>query len=95
MKDYTLIDNTEEKQYEFHIDGYLAKIEYIKTNKGAIYLTHTEVPIPLEGRGIATQLLEKVLKDIEAKDLRLVPLCPFVVGYLQKNPDWRKLVIRK
>lgn len=95
MKDYTLIDNTEDKQYEFQIDNYLAKIEYIKTNNGEIYLTHTETPVALEGQGIASQLVEKVFKDIEDKGLRLVPLCPFVVGYLRKHPDWRRLVIRK
>jgi len=95
MENYELINNTDENQYEFHVGKYLAKIEYIITNKGDIYLTHTEVPIALEGQGIASQLVEKVFADIEEKGLRLVPLCPFVVGYLQKHPDWRKLVIRE
>jgi len=94
MKDYQLVDNEEEKQYEFHIDDYLAKIEYIKTKDDAIYLTHTEVPRALGGQGIATQLVEKVFKDIENKDLKLVPLCPFVIGYLNKNPEWGRLVKR-
>jgi len=94
MQDYELIDNTEENQYEFHVGKHIAKIEYIKTVKGEIYLTHTETPIALEGQGIASTLAKKVLEDIEEKNLRLVPLCPFVVGYIQKHPEWRKLVIR-
>ena len=28
--DYTLIDNEEEKQYEFHIDGFVPRVEYMK-----------------------------------------------------------------
>jgi len=92
MKDYELIDNESERQYEFHIDGYTPKIEYAKTNKGEIYLTHTEVPVELEGEGIASALVKKVLQDIEKKDLILVPMCPFVVDYIQKHPEWERLL---
>ena len=38
--------------------------------------------------------LEKVLKDIERQELRLVPLCPFVAGYIKKHPDWRRIVMK-
>ena len=80
MDDYELIDNEERHQYEFQ--------------NGEIYLTHTEVPVALEGKGVGSQLAEKVLKDIEKQELRLVPLCPFVAGYIQKHPDWRRIVMR-
>ena len=94
MDDYELIDNEERHQYEFHIGKYVPKIKYIKTKNGEIYLTHTEVPVALEGKGVGSQLAEKVLKDIEKQELRLVPLCPFVAGYIQKHPDWRRIVMR-
>jgi predicted GNAT family acetyltransferase len=94
MEDYELIDNTDANQYEFHVGKHLAKIEYIKTNNGEIYLTHTEVPVALEGQGIGSQLAGKVLADIEQKGLRLIPLCPFVAGYIKKHPDWRRIVMK-
>ena len=94
MDDYELIDNTENHQYEFHIGKLVPKIEYIKSKNGEIYLTHTEVPVQLEGKGVGSQLVEKVLKDIERQELRLVPLCPFVAGYIQKHPDWRRIVMK-
>lgn len=93
-KEYDLIVNTDENQYEFHVEDYTPKIEYILSNNGEIYLTHTEVPIALEGRGIGTQLVEKTLRDIDEKKLRLVPLCPFVAGYIKKNPEWRRIVMK-
>ena len=68
-------------------------VEDIKNKDGVIYLTHTEVPMELGGKGIGSQLVEKVLLDIEKKDLRLVPLCPFVAGYIQKHPDWKRIVM--
>lgn len=94
MEDYTLIDNKEKKQYEFHIGEYMPKIEYIKSETGEIYLTHTEVPVALEGQGIGSQLIKKALEDIKSQGLRLVPLCPFVAGYIQKHPEWRSIVMR-
>lgn len=94
MDDYELIDNTENHQYEFHIGKLVPKIEYIKSKNREIYLTHTEVPVQLEGKGVGSQLVEKVLKDIERQELRLVPLCPFVAGYIKKHPDWRRIVMK-
>ena len=92
-ENYELIDNEERHQYEFHIERYVPRIEYIKNKDGVIYLTHTEVPMELGGKGIGSQLVEKVLLDIEKKDLSLVPLCPFLAGYIQKHPDWKRIVM--
>lgn len=92
--DYELIDNEERHQYEFHVDKYTPKIEYIKSTNGEIYLTHTEVPTQLGGKGIGSQLVEKALKDIEKQGLRLVPLCPFVAGYIHKHPEWKRIVMK-
>lgn len=91
--EYQLTDNKEANQYEFHIDGFTPKIEYIKA-KNQIYLTHTEVPKELEGKGVGTVLVKQVLEDIEQQNLTLVPLCPFVAMYLKRHPEWKKLVLK-
>lgn len=88
---YTLIDNEEKKQYEFHIDGDLARIEYIKA-QGKIFLTHTEVPAKFEGKGIGSALIKQALDDIRQKELTLVPLCPFVAAYINRHPEYNTLI---
>jgi len=90
---YELRNNRINKQYEFHIDGLIPRLEYIRT-KDKIFLTHTEVPEKLEGQGIGSQLIKAVLEEIERQDLTLVPLCPFVAGYIKEHPEWRKLVLK-
>ncbi|MBK7410033.1 MAG: N-acetyltransferase [Saprospirales bacterium] len=90
---YELIDNTEAKQYEFHVGESVARIEYIKV-QNKIYLTHTEVPAALEGKGIAGALVKAVLEEIDRQDLTLIPLCPFVAGYLSRHPEWKRLVLK-
>ena len=64
-ENYELIDNEERHQYEFHIERYVPRIEYIKNKDGVIYLTHTEVPMELGGKGIGSQLVEKVLRILK------------------------------
>lgn len=91
---YNLIDNKEKNQYEIHIDGHLAKIEY-KLKGDRIYLIHTEVPKELGGRGIGSQIVKSVLEDIKTRGLVLVPLCPFVKAYMERHPEWNELVDQK
>ena len=95
MDRYLLTDNERLKQYEFHIGEYVPKIEYIKTAGGIIYLTHTEVPVQLEGRGIGARLVAAVLADIERQGLQLVPMCSFVSSYIRRNPEWNRIVVHK
>ena len=93
MENYKLIDNVALHQYEFRIGDLIPRIEYIKTKNGEIYLTHTEVPSALEGKGVGSSLVRLALEDIERQQLRLVPLCPFVAGYVQKHSEWKRLVM--
>jgi hypothetical protein len=89
--DYQLIDNKTNSQYEFHAGEFIPKIEYIKTGS-KIYLTHTEVPVQLQGKGIGNILVSEVLEDIKQTGLSLVPLCPFVAAYIKRHPEWNFLV---
>lgn len=92
MEAYELIDNTEKNRYEYHVGKHIAKIEYVKAENGEIYLTHTEVPSELAGQGIGSALLGDVLQEIDRQQLRLIPVCPFVTGYVRKHPQWQRIV---
>ncbi len=91
--EYELIDNTAAKQYELVVDGKRPRIEYIAV-KDKIYLTHTEVPKELEGKGIASKMVLMVLEDIKSKNLTLIPMRPFVAMYIKRHPEWRELVLK-
>ena len=87
-------ENEKKHRYKFQIDGKIAKIDNIKPKKGEISFVHKEVPASLGGKGVGSQLAEKALADIERQGLRLVPLCPFVAGYIHKHPEWKRIVMR-
>jgi predicted GNAT family acetyltransferase len=86
-----VIENKTTKHFEAKVNGHLAFIEY-KRSGDNIYLTHTEVPTELEGKGIAKKLVEMVLGIIEAEGKLLVPLCPYVAAYLKRHPEWKRIV---
>lgn len=89
---FPLIDNEDRSCYEMHIEKYIPQIEYMKSNKNEIFLTHTNVPTAIQDRGIGSYLVQKSLEDIERKKMLVVPMCPFVAAYIKKNPEWMRIV---
>lgn len=85
-------DNKERNRFELKVNGFTAFVDYIINKKGTIYLTHTEVPKAAEGQGLSGKLLIRVFQEIEKRKLLLVPICPFVKLYLQRNPEWKRLL---
>ncbi len=87
----TVHNNLDAKEYQTEVDGHKARMEYIIAND-KIYLTHTEVPKELGGKGIGSAMVKHVFAEIEEKKLQLVPLCPFVASYIKRHPEWSRLV---
>jgi predicted GNAT family acetyltransferase len=88
-----IIDNKEAKRFEHHLEGKIAFVDYILA-KNKIFLTHTEVPQEFEGKGIASGMIKAVLQEVKARELTLVPMCPFVAAYIKRHPEWKELVLR-
>ena len=86
-----LVKNEAAKQFEMEVDGQTAVIVY-EEQHFTISLLHTEVPEALEGRGVANAIIEKTLAYIEKNHLRLIPLCPFVVIYIKRHPEWKMIL---
>lgn len=88
------INNEEKNRFELWVDGHLGRIEYILNKTGLIFLTHTEVAHELEGKGVASKMVKDVLEYIEDHNLKLVPLCPYVAGYLKRHPEYQSLLAK-
>lgn len=88
---YELVHNEAACQYEYHIDGHLARVVY-KEENGVLHLTNTFVPKELGGRGIAGALVKDVMDDIEKRTLKMKPGCSYIVAYVEKHPECKKLL---
>lgn len=91
-EDYELIDNREAGRYEYRIGNLRPHIEYKVNREGDIFLTHTDIPQELRGRGVGSRLVEDTLRDIDRKNMKVIPLCGFVAGYMKKKPGWMRLL---
>ena len=89
-KHLDLVKNETGNRFEMNVDGNTAIIEY-KEYPGKIALLHTEVPPQLEGKGAATAIIEKTLDYIEKKNFKLIPLCPLLVAYIKRHPEWKRI----
>lgn len=85
-------DNEANHQFELIADGHTALAAY-RFAPGKIIFTHTEVPKELGGRGIGSQLAKGALENVRARGLKVVPLCPFIRGYIEKHPEYADLVV--
>jgi predicted GNAT family acetyltransferase len=93
-EDLSVNHNTTEHRFEMKIDGEYAFIDY-KQSGDKVYLVHTEVAAPLEGRGVAAALVEKTFKYLEEHQLKMVPYCSYVQHYLRKHPEWNRLAAER
>jgi predicted GNAT family acetyltransferase len=94
MVENDLILNEDKKRFELEVDGKTAFIEFILNNENILFLTHTEVPIGLEGKGVGSTIVSKTLNYIKEKGYTLAPLCPFVAAYLKRHPEWKEILAK-
>ncbi|MEZ5040285.1 MAG: GNAT family N-acetyltransferase [Saprospiraceae bacterium] len=88
-----VLNNSEKNRFEVTIEGQTAICEY-KLVKDRIIFTHTEVPPSLEGKGIASLLAKTGLEYAKAEQLKVMPLCPYVAGYIKRHPEYRSLLMQ-
>ncbi len=86
-----LRNNTALHRYELDVDGEIAAL-YYRLAPGVITLVHTEVPQALNGRGIGSKLVRKVLEDVRAQGLKVVARCAFVSAYMGRHPEFNDLL---
>jgi predicted GNAT family acetyltransferase len=86
-------DNPEAERYEASVDGALAGFAAYRLRPGLIAFFHTEVDDAYEGQGVGSKLAGAALDDARARELEVLPFCPFVNSYIQKrSEEYRDLV---
>jgi predicted GNAT family acetyltransferase len=87
-------NNPELNRYELRVDGeVLGFAAYrLRARDGAVVFTHTEIDEAYEGHGLGGRLARAALEDVRAAGGSVVPLCPFIKGYIERHPELRDLV---
>jgi predicted GNAT family acetyltransferase len=70
----------------------LAGLTYDLAGDDRVVLVATSVFPEFRGRGIATELIRRVLDDLRAQGKTVTIRCPIVHGFIERNPDYADLV---
>lgn len=53
--------------------------------------THTIVPPPIGGQGVAAKLVEALIADARAEGFRVDPRCSYVDAMFRRHKEWAEL----
>lgn len=85
-------DNPEASRYEISVDGDVGGVAVYRLEGDRIVFLHTEIDPAHEGEGLGGRLARGALDDTRARGLTVVPLCPFIAGWIRRHPDYVDLV---
>jgi predicted GNAT family acetyltransferase len=83
----TVRDNTDLHRFEIVVDSEVAGFAEYHDHAGRRTFTHTVIDDAYEGQGLGSTLVRHVLDDARQRGFEVVPVCPFVRGYIAKHPD--------
>lgn len=79
-------------EYSITEDGLKAFTTYSRTSPRLIIIAHTEVPNELRGTGLGQRLAQHIVEDARAGGWKVIPLCPFFKGQVERHPDWLDVI---
>ncbi len=91
LDDVVVTHDEEARRFEASVNGLRSLLTY-RRFPDHILLQHTEVPPPLEGKGLAAKLTRTALDFARANHLRVVPLCPYVSSFLRRHREYQDLI---
>lgn len=75
------------------VEGLPCRADY-RLDGDTMRVFHTEVPGPLEGRGIASELVRAVFDHAARRGLKVDPLCSYVRAWARRHPEVEGLLAR-
>ena len=78
-------------KFTLDINGEEAKVIYTLKN-GKMYLTHSEVPHNLRGRGIGKELVLKTFEKLTEQAYKAVAVCSFIIAVKEGDEYWKNII---
>lgn len=83
--------NEDQHRFEWTEDGHLCVLDYVLAD-GEVFFNYTGVPVPVEGRKIAADLVQVGLDTARARNWRVHPVCSYVDAYIRRHPAEQDLL---
>ena len=77
--------------FEFKTDNGTSKVMYVR-RKNVLYLNYAFVPSEMRGKGVGAEMMSAVLVYARVKKLQVVPICSYIVRYMNQHKEWDDLL---
>lgn len=77
--------------FQLQVEGVDALLEY-RRDDGLMTITHTRVPGPIGGRGVAALLTTAALEFARANGLKVAPACSYAAAFMQRHGEYADLL---
>ena len=89
--DFEIKHDVEQNRFVSYYEGHKAVVEYtLKDNVIDLYRTFT--PPELRGKGIAGKLVKFALEHAKENNLKIIPTCSYVKGYIERHENYKELL---
>jgi uncharacterized protein len=83
-----IIHDSHAHRLSAELEGQTALLDYELDGK-VMSITHTQVPRPIGGRGVAAELMRSALHLAAANGWTVNPICSYAIAYMRKHPSGR------
>lgn len=92
MSQPTVIHVAAKDRWEIRVEDRLAGFtEYFMKDDRFVFV-HTEIDDEFDGQGLGSTLARGALDEVRSMERLLVPLCPFIHGWIGRHPEYDDLV---
>jgi predicted GNAT family acetyltransferase len=90
-----VVRHDEKNRYEVFHGGALAGFADYEERDNETVFIHTEIDDAFSGKGLGGALAKDAIEDTIARGRAIRPICAFIKGYLDKNPQYDAHVVGK
>jgi predicted GNAT family acetyltransferase len=87
----SVVHNLAAQQFEVRVGESLCVVQY-RIAGGKMIIYHTEVPPPLERRGLAARMTRAALEFARLERLSVEPRCPYTAAFFRKHSEYASLL---
>lgn len=85
-------DNKHGSFIMFDNDVQIAEMAYTWAGEQLLIIDHTDVDEKYKGQGLGRKLLDELVAFVRAKNVKVIPLCPFSKSVFDKDASIRDVL---
>ena len=90
----TVRDVPEADRFEIRDGERVLGVAAYERRGDTIVFTHTEVDPDAGQPGLGSTLVRTALDEVRSRGGKVIPLCPFVRGWIERHAEYADLVVR-